>query len=220
MSPLKLIALCLLMSGSAFGAISLVNGDFSTNNLNGWTVTGTASGASGAAAISSGGQILQDFSATAPDGLADWEASFQVSFGAVNDAHRIRLEGDAGADMITMRISGTSVQAFNAGTWANVVTGATFTANTPYIFTVSGTNFGTASRAYSVSLTDTSLAAVGTSTGNVSFFHATPNTQLFETFTFGASTGGIIVDNVSVVPEPASALLGGLGLLALLRRRR
>ncbi|MCU0796104.1 MAG: hypothetical protein MUF31_09235 [Akkermansiaceae bacterium] len=208
------------MSGPALGAISLVNGDFSANNLNGWTVTGTASGASGAAAISSGGQILQDFAATPSDGLVNWNASFQVSFGAVNEAHRIRLESDAGADLITIRISGTSVQAFNAGTWANVVTGATFTSNTPYIFTVSGTNFGTASRAYSVLLTNTSLVAIGTSTGNVSFFHATPNTQLFETFTFGASTGGITVDNVSVVPEPTFTLLGGLGMLALIRRRR
>jgi hypothetical protein len=31
---------------------------------------------------------------------------------------------------------------------------------------------------------------------------------------------GVMVDNFSVVPEPSAALLGGLGLLALLRRRR
>ena len=29
-----------------------------------------------------------------------------------------------------------------------------------------------------------------------------------------------MVDNFSVVPEPSAALLGGLGMLALLRRRR
>jgi MYXO-CTERM domain-containing protein len=41
----------------------------------------------------------------------------------------------------------------------------------------------------------------------------------------GGSTtapGGVVIDNivVSSIPEPSAALLGGLGLLALLRRRR
>lgn len=31
---------------------------------------------------------------------------------------------------------------------------------------------------------------------------------------------GLVFDNVSIVPEPSAALLGGLGVLALLRRRR
>jgi hypothetical protein len=31
---------------------------------------------------------------------------------------------------------------------------------------------------------------------------------------------GLMVDNFSVVPEPSAALLGGIGMLALLRRRR
>jgi len=34
------------------------------------------------------------------------------------------------------------------------------------------------------------------------------------------SGAGFMVDNFTVVPEPGAALLGGLGLLALLRRRR
>lgn len=34
------------------------------------------------------------------------------------------------------------------------------------------------------------------------------------------NTNGFMLDNVNVVPEPSAALLGGLGLLALLRRRR
>ena len=34
------------------------------------------------------------------------------------------------------------------------------------------------------------------------------------------SGAGFMVDNFSVVPEPSTALLGGLGMLALLRRRR
>lgn len=40
--------------------------------------------------------------------------------------------------------------------------------------------------------------------------------------THGASGGDTIIDNfqVSVIPEPSAALLGGLGMLAFLRRRR
>lgn len=37
---------------------------------------------------------------------------------------------------------------------------------------------------------------------------------------FTAANQVTFVDNVQVIPEPAAALLGGLGLLALLRRRR
>jgi MYXO-CTERM domain-containing protein len=58
------------------------------------------------------------------------------------------------------------------------------------------------------------------------------NTVATDTFTWDASddmkiviagaVDGTLVDNiqVSTIPEPSAALLGGLGLLALLRRRR
>lgn len=35
-----------------------------------------------------------------------------------------------------------------------------------------------------------------------------------------ATGAGLMVDNFSVIPEPSAALLGGLGMLVLLRRRR
>lgn len=37
---------------------------------------------------------------------------------------------------------------------------------------------------------------------------------------FVGGGNGLIFDNISIVPEPSAALLGGLGMLALLRRRR
>jgi hypothetical protein len=41
-------------------------------------------------------------------------------------------------------------------------------------------------------------------------------------FSFSAGTATIGIDNIVItaIPEPTAALLGGLGLLALLRRRR
>lgn len=42
----------------------------------------------------------------------------------------------------------------------------------------------------------------------------------YATNTATATGAGLMVDNFSVVPEPSAALLGGLGLMALLRRRR
>lgn len=42
----------------------------------------------------------------------------------------------------------------------------------------------------------------------------------YATNTATATGAGLMVDNFTVVPEPSAALLGGLGTLALLRRRR
>lgn len=42
----------------------------------------------------------------------------------------------------------------------------------------------------------------------------------FNNWDGGADTPWMMLDNVEIVPEPSAALLGGLGLLGLLRRRR
>ncbi len=42
----------------------------------------------------------------------------------------------------------------------------------------------------------------------------------FNNWDGGADTPWLMLDNVSIVPEPSIALLGGLGVLSLLRRRR
>jgi len=217
-SILPLLTIGLISHAS--GALSLVNGDFSTNTTSGWTVTGTANASSGSAVISSGGQILQDFDSTGNQ-LTDFTASFNISFGAINNAHRIRFEGNAGLDMISLRLlDATTIQAFNGGTWANVVTGLSMTVGTSYTLSIVGQGFGTSLGTYTIGLSQGSTA-LGTSVSNVAYYHAlVPATTTFETFTVGASTGGVTVDNFQVVPEPATAILGGLGLLGLLRRRR
>ncbi|TAE90662.1 MAG: PEP-CTERM sorting domain-containing protein [Verrucomicrobia bacterium] len=73
-------------------------------------------------------------------------------------------------------------------------------------------------------------------TGAFTAANVAPTTTTWETrsinFTANASTmsvfiantdvtnSGFMVDNFSIVPEPSAALLGGLGLLGMLRRRR
>lgn len=49
---------------------------------------------------------------------------------------------------------------------------------------------------------------------------ATSHTFTLSNTGTGATGNGFLVDNVSVIPEPSAALIGGLGMLALLRRRR
>lgn len=52
-------------------------------------------------------------------------------------------------------------------------------------------------------------------------FTATAPTHTFTLSNSGSGSGnGFLVDNFSVVPEPSAALLGSIGLLGLLRRRR
>jgi hypothetical protein len=84
-------------------------------------------------------------------------------------------------------------------------------------FTFSNFNAGTAI-SYEVFDNTTSIY---TSTPGATWSGTNENIiSLFNTH--GAAGGDTIIDNfeVSIIPEPRAALLGGLGLLALLRRRR
>jgi hypothetical protein len=77
---------------------------------------------------------------------------------------------------------------------------------------------------FSISTGDIAAGAmVNGLTGSLSLATANPTGELFLRITnFDAGTGEpwAAVDNISIVPEPSIALLGGLGLFGLLRRRR
>lgn len=241
-----LITSCLLILGgatSSFAAYTLTNGNFASNDTTGWTATGTVTAASGAAVMSTGAVLHQDFSnGTAATGVNyDFQLDFQISYSNVatlNDANRIRLRGNVYSsgssfnsgtgtwegEQISLRYNPTvgAYQTYNqpSGSWLNILT-INLSSATNYSIRIIGQNFDTpATRSYTL----------GVSTDGTNYTTSGPITALqvndgyirdFESIGFETGTGpSFTIDNVSVVPESGAALLGSLGALALLRRRR
>ena len=230
-----LITSCLFIFGgatSSFAAYILTNGNFATNDSTGWTTTGSVSATTGAAAISSGGIISQDFSSgtTATTENYDFQLDFSFSLSSVANTHRIRLRSNnyvggngTDGDLITLRLKtgSTIIEAFNGGTWFDALTGISVSADTNYWLRVIGTDLDVSGRKYTVGFSTDGTTY--TTSSSITAFHASPGEYKdFESIGFESLAGGptLTVDNISIVPEPSAALLGGLGMLALLRRRR
>lgn len=216
------IALAGIVSQSTAATLTLINGDFQTsgNNTNptGWTTNeptqtsvyvyagnATTPGAGGIPAATNvlamwgnGGQYAQQSFLTSEATAEDYN-SFTVGF---DTGWRGRIAGQA----FTYTISLVNVT-------DNLVLGsATYSFTTPSA-TV-GNTYAVAATGQSVNITynNTLGSLVGdtialriTGAGTVNDFN---NTAWLDNIT------------VSAVPEPTSALLGGLGMFALLRRRR
>lgn len=80
--------------------------------------------------------------------------------------------------------------------------------------------------ATTLTVTEASLPSV--TTGNSNYvkqslnFIATSGTHTFTLSNSGSGSNGngFLVDNFTVIPEPSTALLGGLGILVMILRRR
>ncbi len=231
----SIIAIGLVSHASA--AYTLVNGDFEDTSgtfPTGWTGVNTfvADGfASGSvdAGITSGGSITQDFSG-GPTIDTSENYNFQLDFAfrtnaiSTSSGQRFRLRSNNNtSDIVTFGFQtvatggGTALSAYS-GTWGTVLDVA-FAASTTYYFRVIGSDWDNASRSYTIGYSTDGINF--TTSSPITSFHGTPGGALdFETFRVDAGATTTRIDAVTVIPEPTTALLGGLGLLALMRRRR
>ena len=212
----------LLLTAPSFAANILINGDFETGDLTGWTDP------NGIGTVNAG--RLDIAGGASPDGFVQQTFAAQMvtttvsaEFWTVNPADRsfnMFLRGSTSSGQINLRVvPGGNVQIFNSGsTWetlanlnGSVVTDGT-TANT---ITVTLNDYG-ASLDYDVTVNGATESGVGF------FQNAAPANVSRIAFDNDFGTTGFSVDNVSVspVPEPGSALLALLAGLGLLRRRR
>lgn len=203
----------------------LANGDFESATGTGvfpvaWTLTGTPSsvasflpsgGGASAASLAPSQGILQDIAPSAANGLDDFQTDFAFQIGNETQAHRIRMEGDNGADLLTIRLTTSptgpdSIDVFNAGTFVSALSGLTIAPNTPYYLRVIGRKFSQASRKYTIGFSTDGVTY--TTSAYLTAFHATPAAK-FETATFecGATAGSSLgVENVVVKLAPPNDL--------------
>ena len=248
MNKNPLACLCSLLApiAPAHAAYTLINGNFEDTSGTfpaGWTTVGTvnnpgSAGFPGSAAdafLDPGESITQDFSGGAGTATAE-NYNFQLDFAfrtssistATNQRIRLRDNNNTG-DLITLGFAttasggGAALSYYNGGTWTTAVDLGIATGTT-YHVRVSGFNLDQAGRYYTIGLSTDGISF--TTTANITAFHDNTAGAVgrdFESIRFESGTSQFRIDGVSVVPEPSAALLGGLGglgLLAAIRRRR
>lgn len=133
------------------------------------------------------------------------------------------------AATMNLRYQSGAFALFSGGAFNAVPALGSLTAGDWYHMQVEGIDFGTATGSYTLRLSDANGSAfTKTASGLTNAQNGTVTTILAQSFIFNTAFGtnpGFSVDNITVtafapVPEPSSALLGGIAILGLLRRRR
>ncbi len=199
----------------------LANGDFEAATGSGvfpvgWTPTGAPSAVApflpdggGAAAVNLAPTqgILQDFAPTPAVAMENFQTDFAFQIGSASQAHRIRMEGDNGGDLVTIRLvtspGGTdSIQVFDTDSFIPALSGLNIVPETPYYLRVIGRQFGLAGRKYTIGFSTDGVTY--TTSADLLAFEDAAN-EKFETVTFecGATFGSSLsIDNVALSTPP------------------
>lgn len=228
---LCIVVLTVLATAVQAGYID--NGDFETGDLTSWTVdAGTVDIESVSpladlysADVGIDDKMYQDFisSGAGLDNLIGWQLDFMVSFDNLTGNERLRLRSDGNAgNLITMKFdTGGVLKYSNQYGWNRGISETLAIDTTYYVRVICGNLDADTDPEfqYAISSDGTNYTWSGISGAfhsSAAFILANP----FETVTFeGGSDGGMLIDNVSVTPEPATMVLLGLGGL-LLRKRK
>ncbi len=203
----------------------VTNGDFEATPFDsGWANTGSTStsgltGSGSAADLGAGDSMMQDFVATPAVGPTVYQLDFMWSLAAFDGSQRLRIRGDGDSgNIVTLKMESDGLYKYGSGTWYKAVAG-TYSADTTYHIQVNVGNFDAdADPEYNLGVSTDGINY--TTSVNMGYFHS-DGTIPFETIRFEGGTGGMVVDEVSVIPEPATigllAAFGG-GLLFIRRK--
>jgi len=231
---------CLFIATAASLPAATIIDDFESGNFSGgsgwsggWTTGGSGSFSNGASQINgvrSGAlfgtsSLARNFTAIATGTVtATWSLKGLPAFGNFNELGlNIRgLKSDSATNVLTMKftdLASTSVTLNDGGTDFNQGT-LGYKANAIYDFSFTSTVGG---NTYSWSVNERGTA--NTTSGNAFTYSggSTLTNVNGLTFFWSANSGGGndgLIDQVSVIPEPSAAILGAIGSLILLRRRR
>jgi hypothetical protein len=225
-------------SMGGLGTWSVANGTSGANAI-AVSTDSTFEGSAGAALIggyapdSAGPTVLSSTPTVGMFGAS--AATFSMDFGfydstdANRDNYSIKLTSTGGANLLTIDLSPAAVNTFNISFTSAFFTGtvnwgtldALDTAGNPYFQVQFQTSTdGLGGMFYSLNDLNGGTMSSGALSGTGLSDNITGLSISVDT-AGGAGDGFLIVDNVSVVPEPSSALLGLLGAsFVFLRRRR